>query len=201
MSPTVDRVAELIQHGRDGEPTRWLRWWIVGGMLLAAVGATVAFVSLLHGGTSHRVDSPRASATPASTTPDCTDANSNAALRSFVRAWNSHDERELSNLLAANAELDMSTERQRALPPARGGAYTSREGTDAIIRFVHARWRLGERLSFERGAPFPGGVLAVGMLATFADGSFQHMVEAKFAMDCPRQSFKHIVIGSGEIAR
>jgi hypothetical protein len=95
----------------------------------------------------------------------------------------------------------MSTERQRALPPARGGGYTSREGTDAILRFVRTRWRLGERLSFARGAPFPGGVVAVDMLATFADGRFQHMVEAKFALDCPRQTFKHIVIGAGEVAR
>jgi hypothetical protein len=132
---------------------------------------------------------------------ECTATDTENALRDFVRAWNRRDDHDLSKLLAAHAELDMSTERQRALPPARGGGYTSNEGTEAILRFVHARWRLGERLSFERAAPFPGGVVAVGMLAHFRDGRFQPMVEAKFARDCPRKSFKHIVIGAGEVAR
>jgi hypothetical protein len=196
-------VADLIQHGRDGGRTRSSRWWIVlGSLLVATAGTTVAFVALMHGDDSgHRVGPPVVTPPPTTTSADCTAAASREALRDFVRAWNHHDDKGLTSLLAAHAELDMSTDRQRALPPARGGGYTFKEGTDAIIRFVHSRWRLGERLSFERGAPFPGGIVAVNMLAKFSDGRFQPMVEAKFALDCPRQSFKHIVIGAGEIAR
>ena len=69
-----------------------------------------------------------------------------------------------------------------------------------IAAFAELQWRLGERLSYSGIEAIDLGGEAT-VVARFADGTVQRMVEAKFAYDCSSQAFFHVVIVSAEGAR
>jgi hypothetical protein len=115
-------------------------------------------------------------------------------LAQFVDAWNRRDVSNLAGVLAPNAELDMSTRFQRALPPTIAGGFVAIQGIGEVERFAEQQWALGEHLSYRRASVAPGGVFALGLTATFANGAKQIMSEGKFVNRCSQSGFVHVVI-------
>lgn len=187
-------------EGGPPEPERRVRTSWLAGLSAVAFGAllTVVFVVVRHP-TGARAPINRSSAHPTALA-SCTAGTAASALMDFVRAWNHRDAGAVAATLAPSAELDMSTRLQRARPPAVGGALTSTQGIQPILRFAHAQWDRGERLSYTRTQTFPSGIYARDLIAQFSGGEAQRMTEAKFAFDCSQAGFTHIVIVAAEVA-
>jgi hypothetical protein len=186
-----------------GPPER--RWhvgrtWLLGGAAVGVAAIVIAAVVVGAGSRGHSNPATPSAFSP-SPAPTCSGGESATALRDFVRGWNRRDGGALAAALTPTTELDMSTPAQRALPPAVHGGLTSSQGIQPILRFVRAQWRYGEALSYTGVRSFAGGVNAIGLTATFADGSRQRMSEGKFVYDCAQAGFTHIVIVSAELAR
>lgn len=135
-----------------------------------------------------------------SATQSCSPPQIRRGIALFVRAWNREQSRDLSALLTADAQLDMSTKQQQALRSAQGEGHESSEGVNEILRFAAAQWALGERFGYRGVRVFSDGGYANRFRASFADHSHQRMTEAKFGFDCTTGRIFHVVISSAEVA-
>jgi hypothetical protein len=182
---------------------------------LAAMAGLVAFPALLLSvigctgspGQPSSAESPGAAArNAASSAPAasvCTRAEVKAAISGFFDAWNHHDAAALGRLFTANGILDMATKHQDTL---HRHVWASASGRGMIAAFAERQWRLGEKLSYRgltagfNGGAAGGGGYASNVRASFADGTVQPMVEAKFAYGCASHAFTHVVIVSAKAA-
>lgn len=124
----------------------------------------------------------------------CTGPEAKTAISRFFAAWNHRNAAALGRLFTADGVLDMATKHQdtqhRHEWASAGGGPGARR---MIAAFAERQWRLGEKLSHVDG----GGR---NVIARFADGTVQPMVETKFRYDCARRGFFHVVIISAKAA-
>jgi hypothetical protein len=134
----------------------------------------------------------------------CKGTEIKAAISHFFGAWNHRNAAVLGRLFTADGVLDMATKHQDTL---HRHVWTGEGGLGArrlIAAFAERQWRLGEKLSHRDistvARPNGGDGGGAVVVARFADGSVQPMVETKFVYDCARQGFAHVVIISAKAA-
>lgn len=150
----------------------------------------------------------RIAALPTPAARVCKGAEIKAGISHFFGAWNHRNASALGRLFTADGVLDMATKHQDTLHRHEWTGVGGLRPRRLIAAFAERQWRLGEKLSHRdtstvarpNGGPDGGGGVVV---ARFADGSVQRMVETKFVYDCARQGFAHVVIivqhpGNGE---
>ena len=133
---------------------------------------------------------PTASAQPLS----CDKGSISHAVIAFLHAWNAGDMTSLHRSVTREASINISTKVQGA-SGSNLDAYTETTGWDQIRRFALRQHALGQRFSFDTLRSASGqGAYAVGMRATYADGSTQTFVDSKFAYTCGTAALHRVVL-------
>jgi hypothetical protein len=166
-------------------------------MLLGLGSLIMGLTTCTSDGAEHRVTTTSAAAAaveksgPASS---CDASVINDAIERFVRAWNRNDAITLKEMLTPIATLAVSGQHQ-GTAFGEGKSSPSLAGWEDIGPFVESQHDLGQRLSYERLQVLDRtGAYAVGMQATYADGSRQMMRDAKFVFSCAEQAFERMVL-------
>jgi hypothetical protein len=168
----------------------------VAAGLVAVLALTFSVIGCTgSAGTRAAPDRDVASGTPAASV--CTRAGIKAAISHFFGAWNHRDAAALERLFTVDGVLDMTTKHQ-GLQTHEWASVGGPGGRRRIADFARRQWRLGEKLS-NRGISVElggeeGGDGIADVMASFADGTVQPIVEAKFIYDCSGQGFAHVVI-------
>lgn len=115
-------------------------------------------------------------------------------IEQFVTRWNEHQAAELVQLFTVDGELDMSSPTQGMQLGQEQNEWTANTGQAQIEWVAKSEWTAGEHLAYSSVDTFKGGGYAVGMRATFSDGSVQELNDAKFVLgECPA-TLLHVVL-------
>jgi ketosteroid isomerase-like protein len=125
---------------------------------------------------------------------DCIASNLTPAVKRFFDAWNARDRAALGQVFTSDATLDMSLKGQHGRAASPTSRYTTGLGRDAIVALAARQWSEGGRMSHGNVEAFEDGGYVKDVVARFQDGTQQRMSEAKFAYDCRRQAFSHVVM-------
>jgi hypothetical protein len=132
--------------------------------------------------------------TPSAQTLSCDKASISQAVVAFLHAWNAGDMASLHSGITRDASINIPTMVQGA-SGSKADAYTEATGWKQIRRFALRQHAVGQRFSFDALRLVSGlGAYAVGMRATYADGSTQKMIDSKFAYTCGAAALHRVVL-------
>src|SRR5260370_9752996 len=161
------------------------------------IAIVYAIVTAAGNACADAAESTHAASSPTNTTPAPTCGAPlpiEQLIEQFATRWNEHQAAELDQLFTSGGELDMSSPSQGMQYGQEQNEWHAYTGQAQIEQFAKSEWTLGEHLAYSTVDEFKGGSYAVGMRATFSDGSVQELNDAKFVLgDCPA-TLLHVVL-------